>query len=89
MEVKKIYVTSGTMRWVGEATGPIDAIKKALAAHGSGPLDSTLVCLDERGHRTENAQWKVPVEQALTEAGYLFEDEGATALDDFSQSVGD
>lgn len=86
MEVKKIYVNSGTMKWVGEAAGPIDAIKKALAAHGGGPIDSTLVYLDERGFRTDNAQWKVPVEQALAEAGYIFEDE-SEQLDDFSPSV--
>lgn len=87
MEVKKIYVNSGSMRWCGLAQGPLDAIKKALAAHGgNGPLDSTTVFLDERGHRMSTAQWKVPVEQALTEAGYIFEDEGGVP-DDFSQSV--
>jgi len=78
MDVKKVYVTSGAMRWVGEATCPMDAIKKALDTHGSGgPLDSLTVFVDERGHRTDDARWKVPVEQALTEAGYIFEDEGS------------
>jgi len=87
MEVKKIYVTSGTMRWVGHAADPLDAITQALDDHrGSGPLDSTTVFLDERGHRTDTAEWKVPVEQALTEAGYIFEDEGAMP-DDFSPSA--
>jgi len=88
MEVKKIYVTSGALQWVGQANGVLDAIKKALAAHGSGgPLDSTYMFLDERGFRTHNAAYKVPVEQALTEAGYIFEDEGEP--DDSSTSVGE
>ncbi len=82
-ERKKIYVNSGALRWVGIAAGPIDAIKKALDAHGSGgSLDNTHIFLDERGFRTDNAQYKVPVEQALTEAGYIFEDEG-TVPDSF------
>jgi hypothetical protein len=74
MEVKKIYVTSGTLRWVGMASGPIDAIRKALNAHGcrkAKPLDDTYVFLDEQGHRTHDARYKVPVEQALAEAGYI------------------
>jgi len=90
MEVKKIYVNSGALKWVGMASGPIDAIKRALDAHGSGgPLDGLTMFLDERGHRTDTAQYKVPVEQALTEAGYIFEDESADTLDDFSPSVED
>ncbi len=87
-EPKKIYVNSGAMQWVGHACGPIDAIKKALATHGSGgALDSTHIFLDERGFRNKDAQYKVPVEQALAEAGYIFEDESADTLDDFSPSV--
>jgi hypothetical protein len=93
MEVKKIYVNSGTMRWVGMAQGPIAAIIRALDAHtqkcpvsNCRPLDATTVFLDERGFRTDTAQYKVPVEQALTEAGYIFEDEGSVP-DDFSPSV--
>lgn len=86
-EWKKTYVQSGALRWLGMAAGPIDAIKKALDAHGGGgPLDDTHVFLDERGFRTDDAQYKVPVEQALAEAGYIFEDEGSVP-DDFSQSV--
>jgi len=87
MEIKKIYVNSGTMQWVGRADGPIDAIKRALAAHGGGDLDDTFIYLDERGYRTHNAQYKVPVEQALTEAGYIFEEEGGVLPHDSSQSV--
>ena len=90
MEVKKIYVNSGTMQWVGEAAGPIDAIKKALSSHGgSSAIDDTYVYLDERGFREDNAHYKVPVEQALAEAGYIFENESADTLDDFSPSVED
>jgi len=77
METKKIYVTSGAMRWVGHANGPLDAIKKALNSHGGcGAIDNTYIYLDERGFRHNlKAQYKVPVERALTEAGYIFEDE--------------
>ena len=76
MEMKKIYVNSGAMRWVGMATSPLDAIKKALAAHGNhGPLNSLTVFLDERGFRTDTAQYQVPIEQALIAAGYTFEND--------------
>jgi hypothetical protein len=83
---KKIYVTSGAMRWVGMANGPIDAITKALKAHScTETLDDTHVFLDERGHRTHEATYKVPVEQALAEAGYI---SGASLSNDPSHLAG-
>ena len=89
METKKIYVTSGAMRWVGHASGPLDAIKKALNSYtGHDALDSIYVYLDERGFRCgPDAQYKVPTEQALAEAGYIFEDDGGSP--DSLPSVGE
>jgi hypothetical protein len=81
VEQKKIYVTSGQLAVVLIAEGPLDAIQKALAKAGQVTLDPDYFYLDERGFREgDNVQYKVPVEQALTEAGYVFEDdeEGGT-----------
>jgi len=72
---KKIYVTSGDMQVVLEADGPIGAIKTALKRANGATLDSDFIYLDERGFRHDDtAQYKVPVEQALAEAGYFFQD---------------
>jgi len=77
MEEKKlIYVASGRMSVKVLADGPIDAIKKALAISPDVVLDSEFIWLDERGARQDDtAQYKVPVEQALAEAGYVFDSE--------------
>lgn len=71
---KKIYVTSGQLRVVLAANSPQDAIKKALRHASQKVLDSKFFYLDERGFRGADAEYKVPVEQALAEAGYVFED---------------
>jgi len=64
-KTKKIYLTCGKLRFVVMSNGPINAIQKMFGHY----LGDT-VYLDERGHRTDDAQYKVPVEQALVEAGY-------------------
>lgn len=77
-ERKKVYVKSGQLQQVLMANGVMDAISSALAHSESGlTLDPWYFYLDERGFRDDDtAQYKVPVEQALAEAGYIFEDEG-------------
>lgn len=91
MGKKKIYVASGELAVVLIASGPLDAITRALDKAGPVTLDPDYFYLDERGFRQDmSAEWKVPVEQALTEAGYVFEDdegEGGTPV--LSSSVGD
>jgi len=69
--MKKIYVTCGELAVVVQAAGPIAAIKAALKHSSQKVLADDYFYLDERGHRTgTDAQYKVPVEQALAEAGY-------------------
>jgi len=76
MKRKKVYVTSGDLAVVIIAAGPLDACGHAISAHGNNKtLDSQFVYIDERGHREgDDAQYKVPVEQALAEAGYVFDE---------------
>jgi len=71
MEAKKVYVKSGDLECVLMASGPRDAIKKAMGRHPVGRLHPHFVFIDERGFRENNAAYRVPVEQALTEAGYI------------------
>ena len=75
-DVRKIYVLSGELAWVGEATGPLDAIKRALEKEGNGSkvLDSTYFFLSERGFREMNAEWLVPISKGLKAAGYVYDD---------------
>ena len=85
MKRKKVYVTSGDLAVCLIADGPLEACRNAVAAHGDGKtLDSEFFFVDERGHREgDDAQYKVPVEQALAEAGYVFDepdDEGGGLL---------
>lgn len=90
MDTKKIYVTSGELAVVLMANGPLDAIEKALAKAGRVTLDHDYFYLDERGFRhDESAEYKVPVEQALTEAGYVFEDDDEGGTPSLASSVGD
>jgi len=73
---KKVYVTSGDLAVCLVANGPIDAISRALTRNSnSRTIDGDFFFVDERGHRTgDDAQYKIPVEQALAEAGYFFDD---------------
>ena len=60
--MKKIYVASGNLRWIGHADSPIQAIKKALGATSQAPQLDLNIYLDERGFRDdETARYKVPV----------------------------
>ena len=72
----KIYVKSGEASAVMVADGPMDACLKTLDGFSSGRvLDSDFFFLDPRGFREgDDAQYKVPVEQVLAEAGYIYED---------------
>jgi len=74
---KKVYVCSGELAVVLIAESQLDAVTKAFKkAHGK-KLDPRTVYIDERGFRhNDTAKWKIPVEQALAEAGYVFEDSG-------------
>lgn len=74
---KKIYVTSGELRWLGIATGCLDAIKKALENCSGRVLDSSYFFLSECGFRTDNAEYRVPVEKGLQYAGYVYDDPNA------------
>lgn len=71
----KFYVTSGQLRVVTVAYDPLDAIQKAMKQSNGLTLDRSWFYLDERGHRTHNAKFKVPLERALVEAGYIHDDE--------------
>ena len=73
---RKVYVTSGELRWCGIATGCLDAIKKALEKYGSGKtLDSSYFYVDERGFRIgDDAAMQVTVEEGLKAAGYVYDD---------------
>jgi hypothetical protein len=76
--MKKVYVCSGELRWVGMAEGPLDACKRALKGFG-GTLDSSYFFIDERGYRDlATASHKVPVSKALKAAGYVYEDPNET-----------
>jgi len=70
---KKVYVKSGDLEWVGVATGPLDAIQRALKG-GNKKLDGYFFFVDERGFRESNALWKVPIADGLSYAGYEFDD---------------
>lgn len=71
---RKIYVWSGELRVVLLANSPLDATTKAIKRFGKNKsLDDFY--LDERGFREgDDAQFFVPVEQALAKAGYVFDD---------------
>ena len=70
----KIYVKSGQLQWVGCATGPFDAVKKALEVAGKDKtLDGYFFFLDECGFRTNNAEFRVPLEEGLAYSGYIFD----------------
>ena len=72
---KKVYVKSGQLEWVGLASGPLDAVKKALAACGTKTLDSSYFFIDERGFRDfDDAEYRVPVGKGLRAAGYVFDE---------------
>ena len=72
---RKVYVTSGELRWCGIATGCLDAIKRALEKYGSGKtLDADYFYVDERGFRTSDAAMQVTVEEGLKAAGYVYDD---------------
>ena len=74
--MKKVYVTSGELKTVLMANGPVEAFTRALLEHSDGlTLDPRFIYMDERGNRTDDAKYKVPVEQALAEAGYVFDDD--------------
>jgi len=77
-ERKLVYVCSGELAVKLEACGPTDAICKAMQRQEGQnlTLDSHYVYIDERGFRQdETAQWRVPIEQALTLAGYVFDED--------------
>lgn len=71
---RKTYVWGGELKVVILANSPLDATTKAITRFGANKsLDDFY--LDERGFRTgEDAQFCVPVEQALAKAGYVFDD---------------
>lgn len=76
-ERRKMYVCSGELAVVLVASGPLDAIRRSLELKGDGvTLDPDYFYLDPRGFREgEAAEYKVPVEQALVEAGFILEDD--------------
>ena len=87
--MKKIYLVCGDLTWVGAVEKPTEAIKKALEQCGKGKtLDADYFYLDERGLRIDDAKWKVPVEQALTEAGYTLDDIEESEIDVADGDVG-
>jgi hypothetical protein len=70
----KVYVKSGQLEWVGVATGPLDAVKKALCKGNGKTLDGYYFYIDERGFRTNDAEFKVPINKGLKAAGYVYDD---------------
>jgi hypothetical protein len=81
--MKLVYVNSGQLRVKLEAKNPIEAITCAFERFGDGKqLDPNFIYIDERGYRTRNARYKVPVEQALAEAGYTLGPDGPQAAED-------
>ena len=87
--MKKIYLVCGDLTWVGLVEKPTEAIKKALEQFGKGKtLDPDYFYLDEHGLRIDDARWKVPVEQALTEAGYILDDIEESEIDVAGGDVG-
>lgn len=74
--MKKFYVTSGELSWMGFADSPMDAIVRALTKAGKDKiLDPYYFYLDEQGFRIgKEARYRVPVEKGLKEAGYVFDD---------------
>lgn len=75
-EMKKFYVVSGEIRVIGMAITPMVAAVAALQMHGNNCItDSTYFFVDELGLRTDNAEWKIPIEEVLDEAGFHFFDD--------------
>ena len=72
--IKKVYVKSGELEWVGTAADALNAVIKALVKGNDKVLDSDYFYIDERGFRTEDAKWKVPINKGLKAAGYVFDD---------------
>lgn len=70
---KKVYVKSGEIEWVGFATGPLDACKKALKVGSNKTLDGYFFYIDERGFRTDTAEFRVPINEGLAYAGYIYD----------------
>lgn len=70
----KVYVTSGELTWCGIASGPLDAIKKALEIASGKTLDTDYFFIDQRGFRTEDAEFKVPISRGLKHAGWVYDD---------------
>lgn len=65
-ELKKVYIVSGDLKVVLSAISPFSACQKALRVHGENKkLDEEYVYIDERGFRTDDAKWKVPVGLAM------------------------
>ena len=91
MGMKKIYVMCGDIQTVIIASGPLDACKRVLLRQSDTArvLDTEFFYLDERGFREgDKAQYKVPVEQALAEAGYVFEPSEDTSGEGFLPPTG-
>ena len=82
MDTKLVYVKSGELEVKLEANHPMQAIKRALDRSGGATLDPCFFYLDERGFRTTTAEYKVPVEQALAEAGYKSGPDGLFTAED-------
>lgn len=76
-EGKKVYLKSGNLEWVGQCTGPLEAVRKAMqsASGKSITLDPYFFFIDERGFRTTNAEYKVETAEGLLYAGFVFDDE--------------
>lgn len=71
---KKVYVKSGDLEHVVHANDALDAVCKALERRIDGcTLDPDFFFVDERGFRTQDATWKVPISDGLAAAGMEFE----------------
>lgn len=72
--LRKVYVKSGQLQWLGLAKNPLDAVSKALQKGVDGiTLDAHYFYVDERGFRMPTAEWKVPLSMGLAHAGFLSE----------------
>lgn len=72
----KVYVKSGQLEWVGNATGPLDAVKRALQEVYDGmTLDSSYFFVDRRGFRDYgDAEDNVPLTEGFDYAGFVFDE---------------
>ena len=88
-EKRKIYVVCGELQVAVMASGPYDAIQKALDGFSTGKcLAGEYFCLDERGLRDDDtAKYHVPVEQALAKAGYFLDSTSHRVFSDGGSSL--